>query len=197
MDTIETRKPTCGFSLIEVAVALGVIAFTIPALLGMFAIFSDTTGEVQDYVEVAASLGSLQHYLDGMAKEPTSLPGAITQEELDGRVSFERVYSWVYRARIDESSAEVLYAYREAVLPGQYIVSLAAPNQAEVEGKVLAMKIIPAPATVVPHSEITSDVTDYTRAYLPMRVAVHSLSGGAEEPSTLNFVDSYPIAIAR
>lgn len=175
------NNPTgSGFSLVEVVIAVGIVAFAIPSVLGVMAVFSSSSASTMDRGEAASVANSLQLYLSGKV---TNLP-------------FSTVYGWTYSARQDPANAQVIYAYKTNSSQTDYSFSQTAPT-GTIEGKLLAAKILAPDARVLPSATLVSDSSLYTKAYLPIKVSIYALSTPAQPLTPANFVDSYPMVISK
>ena len=151
------KPPTSGFSLIEVVIALGVVAFVIPAIMGMFAIFSTSSAGAMNRGEAASVVKAVQVYLNGKVKD----------QGTSAKVPFETAYQWVYEASESSARAKVLYAYKTAATQADYLVSQRKPA-GSVEGKFLGVKIPHAREQAPPADVLVSDSTSYGKSYLPL-----------------------------
>lgn len=183
-----------GFSLIEVVIAVGLVAVAIPTLLGMFGYFSEISVTVRDRDDIEAVAGAVQVFLEtGAGKDAGSgaLPAAGT---------FAAVYDWVYKARQDPDRATVVYAYHHRGKDAVYTVSTVPPGEDEIsllDGRIMAVEIHPPGERMLPSSSLDANVSNYRKAYLPLELEIFALSTAEETRSPANFIDSLPTVLFR
>lgn len=180
MNAQPNNHPSSGFSLIEVVIAVGIVAFAIPSVLGVMAVFSSSSSATMDRGEAASVADSLQLYLSGKV-DP--LP-------------FATVYGWTYAARQNESNAQVIYAYKTDANQSDYRFSQTPPSGA-IDGKLLAARILAPDPRVLPDTALVGDSANYAKAYLPIKVSIYALSTPSQPLSPASLVDSYPIVISK
>ncbi len=180
MNAHPNKHPSAGFSLIEIVIAVGIVAFAIPSVLGVMAVFSSSSSATMDRGEAASVANSLQLYLSGKV---TNLP-------------FATIYGWTYAARQNPANAQVIYAYKSDASQSDYSFSQTPPNGA-IEGKLLAAEILAPDPRVLPAAALVSDNANYAKAYLPIKVAIYALSTPAQPLTPASFVDSYPMVIPK
>ncbi len=175
-----------GFSLVEVVLAVGIVAFAIPAVLGVLAVFSSSSASTMDRGEVASAANSLQLYLNGKVRDPAT----------SSNVPFATVYGWTYAARQAPASAQVIYAYKTNATQSGYILSQSAPA-GTIEGKMLVAEILAPETRILPAATLVSASSNYSKAYLPLKVSIHALSSASQPRTAATLVDSYPMAISQ
>lgn len=180
MNAHPNHHTSSGFSLVEVVIAVGIVAIAIPSVLGVMAVFSSSSSATMGRGEAASAANSLHLYLSGKV---TDLP-------------FATVYGWTYSARQSPASAQVIYAYKTNQSQTDYSFSQAAPTGA-IEGKLLAAEILAPDTRVLPSAALVSDSSLYSRAYLPINVSIYALSTPAQPRTPATFVDSYPMVISK
>lgn len=80
------REKRCAFSLVEVMIAVGIVAFTVTVSVGLISTFMASSRDNRDRSEIAAALNGLRSYL---------------QE----KVGFDTCYSWA----ANDSAPELVY----------------------------------------------------------------------------------------
>ncbi len=180
MNAHPNNHTSSGFSLVEVIIAVGIVAFAIPAVLGVMAVFSSSSAATMDRGEAASAANALQLYLSGKV---TNLP-------------FATVYGWTYSARQTPANAQVIYAYKTNLSQSDYSFSQTPPTEA-IEGKLLAAEILAPDTRVLPSATLVSDSSLYTKSYLPIKVSIYALSSPAQPRTPTTFVDSYPMVISK
>lgn len=175
-----------GFSLVEVVLALGILAFTIPAIIGVMAVFSSSSSSTMDRGEAASALNALQLYLSGKVRDPAT----------SSNVPFATVYSWTYAARQAPASAQVIYGYKTNAAQTDYTFSQREPA-GSIEGKLLAVEILAPETRILPSAAFASGSSNYSRAYLPLKVSIHALSSASQPRTAATLVDSYPVVISQ
>jgi type II secretory pathway pseudopilin PulG len=169
-----------GFSLVEVVLAIGIVAIAIPSVLGVMAVFSSSSSATMGRGEAASAANSLQLYLSGKV---TNLP-------------FATVYGWTYAARQSPANAQVIYAFKTNASQTDYSFSQVAPT-GTIEGKLLAAEILAPDTRILPSAALVSNSALYTKAYLPIKVSIYALSASAQPRTPATFVDSYPMVISK
>lgn len=182
----QARPRLAGFSLSEVIIALGIIAFAIPLVLAVQGIFSSNSSQTMNRGELASVTSSLQLYLNGRVLDPGS---AAT-------VSFNTVYGWVYSARQSPGSPKVIYGYKTSASESDYTFSQTAPA-GNIDGRLLVAEILPPERNVLPDNLLVPDSASYSKACLPMKVALHILPIPSQKRTSASLVDSYPMVISR
>jgi hypothetical protein len=183
---LSRKREHSALSLVEVVLALGIVAFsilTIVGLLGGFAKVSSATAGREE--AAAAALNSIQLCLEG--KAPDSANSAP--------ISFTTVYDWVRTARTSPAMAKILYAYRDSPNPDGYLVSQTPPT-GQFNGKIMAALILAPDLTILPDSQLVNTASAYNKSYLPLRIEIHALSSPSESLSATNLVDTYPSVIS-
>lgn len=175
-----------GFSLVEVVLAVGIIAIAVPAVLGVMAAFSSSSSSTMDRGEAGSAANSLQLYLSGKVRDSAT----------SANVPFATVYGWTYAARQSPASAQVIYAYKTNAAQSDYTFSQRAPT-GTIEGKLLAAEIHAPETRILPSAAFTGASSDYSKAYLPLKVSIHALSSASQPRTAATLVDSYPMVISR
>lgn len=180
-------KSRCaGFSLIEVIIAMGIVGFIIPVILGVQATFSYSSTRAMDRSDVASMSHSLELYLNGRVPDPSS----------SATVPFSTVYGWVYAARQAPGKAQVIYGYKANASHTDYIFSQSPPT-GNVEGRLLAIEILAPEQKVLPDDLLGSDSATYSKACLPLKVSVHVLADPFQKRTAGTFMDAYPVVVSR
>jgi Tfp pilus assembly protein PilV len=177
---------TLGFSLVEVVLAVGIVAFAIPAVLGVMAVFSSSSSSTMDRGEAASAANLLQLYLSGKVMDPTT----------SASVPFATVQGWVHAARQSPSNAQVIYAYKTNATQSEYTLSQRVPT-GTIEGKMLAAEILAPETRILPAATLVSSSSNYSKAYLPLKVSIHAISSASQPLTAATLVDSYPIVISQ
>jgi hypothetical protein len=174
-----------ALSLVEVVLALGIVAFSILTIVGLLSGFAKVSSATAGREEAAAALNCIQLCLEG--KAPDSANSAP--------ISFTTVYDWVRTARTSPAMAKILYAYRDSANPDGYLVSQTPPT-GQFNGKIMAALILAPDLTILPDSQLVSTASAYNKSYLPLRIEIHALSSSSENLSATNLVDTYPSVIS-
>lgn len=182
-----------GFSLIEVVIALGIVAVTLPLILGVFARLSSSTDRVRDLHDVETLLAALENYME-------------TDDSTTDR--FSEVYSWIVSSRGNSGSpGKVLYVYRPAstsvsdrgvITP--FIVSEAVPDQDDVniiDGRLIAVEVHAPQETILTNSDLPFNVDDYPKAYLPMQLDFFVATPGLRSQELGQAFESLPFVLKR
>ncbi|MCX6972288.1 MAG: hypothetical protein NTV93_19360 [Verrucomicrobia bacterium] len=186
MNAHPRNHSSLGFSLVEVVLAVGIVAVAIPAVLGVMAVFSSSSSSTMDRGEAFSAASSLQLYLSGKVRDPAT----------SSNVPFATVYGWTYAARQAPASAQVIYAYKTNAAQAGYTISRSAPA-GTVGGKVLAAEILAPETRILPSSTLVSASSNYSKAYLPLKVSIHALSSASQPRTAATLVDSYPMVISQ
>ena len=186
MSTPSKTQLSFGFSLVEVVIALGIVALAIPAIIGVLAVASSSSSSTIDRGEVASAADALRLYLNGKVKDPVT----------SASVPFATVYGWVYASRQSPASAQVIYAYKTNANQTDYIFSQTPPAGVFV-GKMLAAEIRAPETNVLPSNLLPGDAAQYSKSYLSLKASIYALSATTQQVSPATFVDSYPMTISR
>ena len=181
-------RDASGFSLIEVVIALGLVALAIPLIMGMFGSFSKYSVEIRDRDDIKSVVNEVSLYLENEADLES------------GGDSFTTVYEWVLKASQNQDDAKVLYAYKPTGSDSGYTVSVTPPLDREIsasDGRIMAVEIMAPPETVLSKAELNSDVSNYGKAYLPLELHIYALSIAVGPRTKVNFLDSFPVVLPR
>jgi prepilin-type N-terminal cleavage/methylation domain-containing protein len=171
-----------GFTLVEVVVAVGIVAIAIPAILGTLGIFSRVSDGLVTRWDTAAVMSRFSLYLDGM----------LVDAARGDTVAFDDVYGWVRNASADPPVNQVLYAYKTDVNQAGYSISRNAPVNLVTWGKILAAEVHAPTSEMVSEGALVADAADYEKCYLPLQLQVHALSGPAQttQRTAATYVDA-------
>lgn len=200
-----SRGPWCGdnargFSLIEVVIALAVVAITIPVMLGMFGFFSHTSADAVNREEAVRAFDSITLYLNASAPDAaTGTPLGTSAGTSPGQY-FSTILGWA-----TATTPTFIYAYRtlNGSTSSGYLVSLTAPATGTWQGTLMVGQIKPLITTgnvgFLPNATLTA--TPYTKAYLPLEVAIYgmhsTLAAGQTSLSPAALIDTYPTVVLR
>ena len=186
------KSHTAGFSLIEVLIAVGLVAVAIPSILGLFGYYSQISVNNQDREDASSVVSAIHIYLENEA----------ANEAANGdSSSFATVYEWVYDARQDPEEATVLYAYKDRDNDSHFTVSVDPPDEDgdldRIDGRILAVEIQAPDETVLPEADFVANWSEYRKAYLPLKMKIYALSASVEPRTGANFIDSFPVVLSR
>ena len=177
-----------GFSLVEVVIAIAIVALAIPVMIGMFSFFSKSSADAMNREEAARTFTAISLFLNGNAPDATT-GNALVSSHGD---YFASVLYWVQ----NPGAPTLVYAYKAPAIAGApsttggYLVSLTAPAQGTWSGPLMVGSVKPIP------NFVASFPTPYTKAYVQAEVAVYALSTAKQAlPSTP--IDTYPAVIMR
>lgn len=182
-----------GFSLIEVVIALGIVAVTLPLILGVFARLSSSTDRVRDLHDVETVLAAVKNYME-------------TDDATTDR--FAEVYGWITSSRgSSDSPGKVLYVYRPATTSSSdigeitpFVVSESVPDRDDVniiEGRLIAVEVHAPQETVLSDANLPASVNDYPKAYLPMQLDLFVATPGERNEELGQPFESLPFVLKR
>lgn len=177
MKKSHTPCTSAGFSLIEVVIAMAVVAVTATAILGVCGRLSTNTGSVIDRREASRVLDAFASYLrrstpDGVS---TNVP------------SFAAVQSWA-------TTRQKLYAYRTVTEPDRISISTNAPSAANTTGKLFVAEIAPPTSAFTP----ASGNGTASKPYATMLINLFANSPGATSPvDPAAKLGTYPMAVPQ
>ena len=164
-----------GFSLVEVVIALGLVAIAIPTLMGMFSFFSNISTSTRDRSDIDSVTNAIQIFLE------TS--------------SFPAVYQWIKDARQSPENVSVIYVYKSINDDQIYTTSSTPPREDEItilDGRIMAVELHAPGETLLPEATLGSDVSEYGKAYLPITLKIYAVVGVTHEPTRSNYLESVP-----
>ena len=182
---IPRKRQHSALTLVEVVLALGIVAFSILTIVGLLGGFAKVSSATACREEAAAALNVIQLYLDGKAPDSAN----------SSPIAFTTVYNWVRAARTSPATAQILYAHRDSANPDGYLVSQTPPTD-QFDGKIMAAFILAPDLTILPDSQLAGTPSAYNKSYLPLRIEIHALSSPAENLSAANLVDTFPSVIS-
>lgn len=161
---MKSSQPTwlrAGFSLIEVVIAIGLVAFACTAILGVNGMLSTNSRSVTDRQEASRVLDAVSAYLR------RSVPDAADQKV----PSFQQIQTWA-------TARQKLYAYRSIndTDPDRILISQTAPASSLLRDKMFVAEMAPASTSLV--------ASGGNRSYTLFSVNLFAVS-----PGTTNVVD--------
>jgi prepilin-type N-terminal cleavage/methylation domain-containing protein len=201
-----------GFSLIEVVITLAIIALTVPIIIGLFALFSRSSGDAVDREEASRAFIAVSLFLNGGKSDAQT--GAVLAS------SFSTVAGWVATAQktpVANGKGQVLYAYKTRAAtaglpPTEYLVSLTAPSTGTTDGKIMVAEIRPPATTLISQANLaatsslaggTAPTTGTPKPYVPLQIAIYSVSAAAQVTAWQTQaippmpIDTYPLVVNR
>ena len=186
---LSNSKTNNGFSLIEVVMAVAIVAIAIPTMLGMFAYFSKASVETKDFSDSESVTNAVLLFLEN-----------------DPQAGFETVYQWVTQARQNPAQAQVLYVYKKQQTSSQsngpavveeaaYTVTLSPPQDSDIslsDGRIMAVEV-QAPDTRI--IETFTGLDAYDKTYLPIKIDIYAVNSPTQERKDL--LETYPAVIFR
>lgn len=177
---MKSKTKLQGFSLIEVVIALAIVAVAMPIILGVFSTLSSSSEKVRDLNDVESIVTAVQIYLENET--------ATTNR-------FDEVYDWVQQARANPDDAVALYVYRSEIGDADgnsddedvtLTVSEELPGVSDVsafDARVVAVEFHAPEETLLPADDFPVSIDDYQRAYLPMRIDMKAAVAGVSSSS--------------
>jgi len=167
---------------------VAIAGFAIPVVLGVQSLCSSSSTLMVDRAEAASAARPLDLYLNGR----------IRDAKLNTVVPFATVYGWVCTARNAPAKAQVIYGYRTSTTQSDYIFSQTKPDTSVAfDGRLLAVEILAPDVKIIPDILLPKDSASYSKACLPVKVAIHALTSASQSVTGANLVDTYPLVVSR
>jgi len=194
------RNNSRGFSLIEVVIALAVVALAIPVMLGMYGAFNHASADAVNREEAVRAFASMSLYLNAGAPDAaTGTPLGVSAPAAPGQY-FSTLLGWA-----TSTTPTFIYAYRalSGSTTSNYLVSLTAPAAGTWQGTLMVgqIKSLSTNGTsgFLPTATLTA--TPYTKAYVPLEVAIYgmhaALAAGQTSIPAAALIDTYPTVVMR
>lgn len=196
-------KGGAGFSLLEVVIALAVVALAVPVMFGLFSFFSQTSANAVNHEEAARAFTAVSLYLNGNSLDAdTKIPlGGSSTSNTPGAY-FTTVLNWV-----QGGTQVLLFVYKSSdpTTASQYQVSQTPPGTGTWTGTLLIAQItslyMDKKNTVPFLPSATMSATPYTKGYIPVEVALYARPSGSmpagAAPSANSLIDTYPAVVLR
>jgi type II secretory pathway pseudopilin PulG len=201
----QVQHRAAAFSLVEVIIAVGIVALAIPSLLAVFGFFSDVSVSTNDRDDAESVTRAVMLFLENEAGNTSA-----SDTTIDAAGSFATVYQWVVAARGNPDDATVLYAYKPRIsdsgstgtgeTDSGYVASATPPTEDQVssfDGRIMAVEIHAPETNILPDTVLVPDVSNYVRAYLPMKLEIYALFSATEERTNTKLVETFPVVLSR
>ena len=186
--------------MIEVVIALAVVALAIPVMLGMYGAFNHASADAVNREEAVRAFASMSLYLNAGAPDAvTGTPLGVTGSAAPGQY-FSTILGWA-----TSTTPTFIYAYRtlNGSTTSDYLVSLTAPAAGTWQGTLMVGQIKPLSTSAnigfLPNATLTA--TPFTKAYVPLEVAIYgmhaALAAGQTSIPAAALIDTYPTVVLR
>jgi len=206
------KKKTDAFSLVELVLALAIVAVAVPVMIALIGYFSRTSADVVNREEAYRAFSAVSLYLNGRQGDSSGTSASTTTT-----IPFSTVAGWVLAAQTTpqpNGKGQLLYAYKTPGSTIGYLVSQTAPTTA-VDGMIMVAEIKPAvsntPTTITSATTLTATaalatsgtVSANAKPYLPLEVALYAVSSSQQTAAwsagtvTPTPIDTYPLVVNR